>query len=391
MQGFNMGRYVPPDQEGLATGNKLAGKHALGSRARHLHTTGALVVRFEMPFAIWCSTCQPADSVLIGQGVRFNAEKKKIGNYYSTPIYSFRMKHGPCGGWIEIRTDPKNTEYVVTEGARRKATSEFTKGEYEEGGIGEIRIKLPGEEEAVEDPFAKFESKVADKNKYATAQTRIEELLVRQARDWEDPYEKSRNLRRSFREGRKGRERALEKAETLRDKMSLGIDLVEEIDDDGIRAGMIDFGSPSSTPAEGLSTQSRARPLFSTVEEHNTNNLKWSLGKVSRKPAAEVATKKIVLLKEELKGNTKAAMDPFPEDIDEDWKPGAKRQKRSANNGAAIRGNTEEESTVMNQTDNKLNGVSRDRRTARASSLEATKASVLSNMVTLVDYDSDTD
>ncbi|RHZ47689.1 uncharacterized protein CDV56_100019, partial [Aspergillus thermomutatus] len=108
MQGFNMGRYVPPDQEGLTTGNKLAGKHPLGARARHLRTSGALVVRFEMPFAVWCTTCKPHET-LIGQGVRFNAEKKKVGNYYSTPIYSFRMKHGACGGWIEIRTDPANT------------------------------------------------------------------------------------------------------------------------------------------------------------------------------------------------------------------------------------------------------------------------------------------
>ncbi|KKK23067.1 DUF572 domain protein, partial [Aspergillus ochraceoroseus] len=101
MQGFNMGRYVPPDQEGLATGNKLAGKHALGPRARHLHTKGALIVRFEMPFAVWCTTCQPHETI-IGQGVRFNAEKKKVGHYYSTPVYSFRMKHAPAAGGLRF-------------------------------------------------------------------------------------------------------------------------------------------------------------------------------------------------------------------------------------------------------------------------------------------------
>ncbi len=40
-------------------------------------------------------------------GVRYNAEKKKVGNYYSTAIYSFRCKCHLCDGWFEIQTDPK--------------------------------------------------------------------------------------------------------------------------------------------------------------------------------------------------------------------------------------------------------------------------------------------
>ena len=60
MQGFNMGRYVPPDLEGTTTLNRAASKpHALGSRARKLKTEGILTVRFECPFAIWCTTCHP--------------------------------------------------------------------------------------------------------------------------------------------------------------------------------------------------------------------------------------------------------------------------------------------------------------------------------------------
>ena len=43
----------------------------------------------------------------IGMGVRYNAEKKKIGNYYSTPIYSFRCKCHLCDNWFTIETDPK--------------------------------------------------------------------------------------------------------------------------------------------------------------------------------------------------------------------------------------------------------------------------------------------
>lgn len=39
--------------------------------------------------------------------MRYNAEKKKIGMYYSTPIWSFRMKCHLCDNWFEIQTDPK--------------------------------------------------------------------------------------------------------------------------------------------------------------------------------------------------------------------------------------------------------------------------------------------
>jgi coiled-coil domain-containing protein 130 len=43
----------------------------------------------------------------IGAGVRYNARKQKVGNYYSTPIYGFKCKCHLCDGWFEIRTDPK--------------------------------------------------------------------------------------------------------------------------------------------------------------------------------------------------------------------------------------------------------------------------------------------
>ena len=121
MQGFNMGKYVPPDLEGTTSGNKLHNKNALGARASKLKQ-GILTVRFEMPYAIWCSTCPKP--TIIGQGVRFNAEKRKVGNYYTTPIWSFKMRHAACGGEIELQTDPKNTAYVVISGAKKRDTGE---------------------------------------------------------------------------------------------------------------------------------------------------------------------------------------------------------------------------------------------------------------------------
>lgn len=70
---------------------------------------------FEVPFNIWCDKCGEH----IAKGERFNAEKKAIGNYHSTKILQFSMTHH-CGCTICIQTDPKNAEYIVVEGARKK-------------------------------------------------------------------------------------------------------------------------------------------------------------------------------------------------------------------------------------------------------------------------------
>lgn len=43
----------------------------------------ATMFRFEMPYNIWCGGCNS----MIAKGVRFNAEKKQVGNYYSTKVW----------------------------------------------------------------------------------------------------------------------------------------------------------------------------------------------------------------------------------------------------------------------------------------------------------------
>lgn len=53
-------------------------------------------------------------------GVRYNAEKKKTGKYYSTTIYKFRMKCHLCENHFEIQTDPKNLDYEILSGGRRQ-------------------------------------------------------------------------------------------------------------------------------------------------------------------------------------------------------------------------------------------------------------------------------
>ena len=291
-----MGRYVPPEHEGTTSANKLAGKHALGARARK-SGQGILTVRFEMPFPIWCTTCPKP--TIIGQGVRFNAEKKKVGNYYSTPIYSFRMKHVVCGGWLEIRTDPKNTAYVVTEGAKKRDTGEDKVEE------GEIRIRTEEEREILaNDAFAAFEGKVEDKKQAGNDKSRIEELLQAKERDWDDPGEANRRLRRTFRAERKIRQRNESMTEDLKDRMSLGMDLLEETEDDRRRAGFVEFGELGG---DGAIVKAQSRPLFASASSSNESLAK----RLKTTKAVSEAEKRKADLRKELGNNTRAVLDPF--------------------------------------------------------------------------------
>ena len=288
-------------------------------------------MRFEMPYPIWCTTC-PKPTV-IGQGVRFNAEKKKVGNYYSTPIFSFRMKHTACGGWIEICTDPKNTAYVVTEGAKKRDTGDDKVHE------GEIVLRTDEERERLQnDAFAALEVKVGDKRQAATDKGRIEELLEAGDKDWDDPYTASRRLRKTFRGERKVREKNSALTEALKDRMSLGIELLPETEEDRRRAGFVEFGDSGEPASEIALIRARAKPLFPTEQIKVKERL--SSGKKAKKLKAEqVAERQRESLRLELQQNTRAVMDPFLVDqavfVTSGAIPGIKRKRALAEEGEA--------------------------------------------------------
>ncbi|KAF5359166.1 hypothetical protein D9756_003171 [Leucocoprinus leucothites] len=186
MQGFN--KYYPPDYD-----PSQGSKHALGDRARKLDQ-GILIVRFELPFNIWCGGCNNH----IGMGVRYNAEKKKIGNYYSTPIFSFRCKCHLCDNWFEIQTDPKNTRYVVTSGARQKDE------EWDPEENGGFAIHDPDKKGTPDDPLAALEkTSEAQANLTKVQIPRLEALQSVSEHYNADPYSLSLKVRRKFREEKK--------------------------------------------------------------------------------------------------------------------------------------------------------------------------------------------
>ncbi|KAK3381521.1 CWC16 protein [Podospora didyma] len=324
MQGFNMGKYVPPDQEGVLSGNALNKKHALGARASKLASQGILTVRFEMPFAVWCGHC-PRPTV-IGQGVRFNAEKKRVGSYFSTPVWSFRMRHAACGGEIEIRTDPQHTAYVVAAGGKKRDTGDDADDSLVKS--GEYLITTEREKaEQRESAFGTLERTIADRERLEDARHRIGELHDAAERQWEDPYAQNQRLRRAFRVGRHGREKEAASTEELRDRMSLGIELLPGTADDARWAALIDFGGVPDAESDAPVVKALARPLFETKTPklpHKTSTIKLDSSTTPPPPTtttkaappkklkAEIAASKMRdTLVSEIVGNTRAAMDPF--------------------------------------------------------------------------------
>ena len=75
--------YYPPDFDPKVHGslNGYHGVHALRERARKMDR-GILIIRFEMPYNIWCGGCNKH----IGMGVRYNAEKTKVSSFNKSHI-----------------------------------------------------------------------------------------------------------------------------------------------------------------------------------------------------------------------------------------------------------------------------------------------------------------
>ena len=307
-----MGRYVPPDLEGFVSSNAASGKgHALGSRARKLKSEGILTIRFECPFAIWCTTCSPEQ--VIGQGVRFNAEKKKAGMYFSSPIWSFRFKHTACGGWIEVRTDPKSAEYIVVEGGRRRDYG-LDKDDGERVGVSEeekARLEKAG-------GFGALEKKVEDKSRAEKEKERIEELMLASQRDWEDPYKMSRKLRREFRVGRRKRQGDERTGEALKQKFGLGVEMLAGTEEDGERVRYIEFGEQEQEEVGSV-----RKPMFQGSSDGALSSRSTSK---STSKASSTKVDKKDMLGSKLRDNTRIASDPFLRE-EEVWQPRVKRKR----------------------------------------------------------------
>ncbi|WFD06711.1 galactose-6-sulfurylase [Malassezia vespertilionis] len=147
-------------------------------RLRHAETVREKYWQFRARIQhVWHINRSEGCNAHIGQGVRFNAEKKQVDSYYSTPIWSFRYSEAA----------------VKTE---------------QEGG------------------FAQLEKRQEERKAAPKRQARIDELEEWAEKRWAEPYEKNASLRQIFRAEKHARtERAIRDA-ALRERMGWDQDKV---------------------------------------------------------------------------------------------------------------------------------------------------------------------
>ena len=237
-KGQNM--YYPPDYDpGKGGLNKSQGTHALRERARKLHL-GILIIRFEMPYNIWCEGCGNH----IGMGVRYNAEKKKVGMYYTTPIYLFRMKCHLCDNHFEIKTDPANLDYEIITGARRQEK----RFQAEENGT-----VVPDEKSEIAklatDSMFKLQHDGIDRRKAKDSAPTISKIVQIQDRTRDD-YQANRLLRDAMRGKRKAAKLDKIASSELMARAGLkgsGVNLLPEDKSDSQTAALLRLASVSSS------------------------------------------------------------------------------------------------------------------------------------------------
>lgn len=210
-------KYYPPDWDpSKGSINRHNKSHPLRARARKVDE-GILVVRFELPFNLWCLKCDNH----VGMGVRYNAEKSRNGSYYTTPIYKFRMKCHLCDNHFEIQTDPSKFDYTILSGARRQVMSAESSDD-----TGQLLIDTDESKRRMTDAMFRLEKKVEDQLNGEALVPSLKEIHKWKSR-WDDSFSANQLLRRQYREKRKSIEVAKKRDRNLLKRTSLKVPLVK--------------------------------------------------------------------------------------------------------------------------------------------------------------------
>ena len=188
-----------------------------------------MMIIFFQPYNIWCEGCGNH----VGMGVRYNAEKKKVGMYYTTPVYQFRMKCHLCDNHFEIKTDPANLDYEIISGARRQEKR------FEASENGTV---VPDDKATINklalDAMFKLEHGDNDAKKADDSKPRIHKMIQIQDRV-KDDWMANRVLRDQMRSVRKKNKAQAAIDSVLLKKASLNIKLLPENEADVKMASLL--------------------------------------------------------------------------------------------------------------------------------------------------------
>jgi coiled-coil domain-containing protein 130 len=110
------------------------------------------------------------------------------------------------------------------------------------------------------DPMYRLEHGIEDKKKIEESIPRISQLQNLNESLWADPYSRSQQLRKQFRQEKKNDKRLLEETEKVRDKHSLQIELLPEAPSDVIEAKSVHYNASHLLDKKRIGTA--VSPLF---------------------------------------------------------------------------------------------------------------------------------
>ncbi|KAK4173457.1 CWC16 protein [Triangularia setosa] len=179
-----LSKYYPPDFDPSLVGRTRKPKSAA-------NTPKVQVVRLMAPFSMRCTAC----GEYMYRGRKFNARKETRPDerYLSIQIYRFYIRCTRCSAEIVFKTDPKNQDYLVEQGAKRN-TDPWKRGLVEGDGEGgedetdEQRLdrlerdmaEAAGEEE--KNAMAELEAKTEDAKREMAVADALDEIRSRNAR-----------------------------------------------------------------------------------------------------------------------------------------------------------------------------------------------------------------
>ncbi|KAK0739607.1 CWC16 protein [Apiosordaria backusii] len=180
-----LSKYYPPDFDPSLVGRTRKPKSAA-------NTPKVQVVRLMAPFSMRCTAC----GEYMYRGRKFNARKETRPDekYLSIQLYRFYIRCTRCSAEIVFKTDPKNQDYVVEQGAKRN-TDPWKRGLEGDGGenngedeTDEQRLdrleremaEAAGEEE--KNAMAELEAKTEDAKREMAVADALDEIRSRNAR-----------------------------------------------------------------------------------------------------------------------------------------------------------------------------------------------------------------
>jgi len=246
-------KYYPPEWEPKhGSINKFVGQHPLRQRAAKIGQ-GIMVVRFEMPYHTFCTTCNSSIPI----GVRFNAEKSTVGKYHSTPILNFKMKCPTCPAIIEMQTDPQNRDYVCVTGLKRRELD----WDHTADNAFEPIMDASKREAIQADPFRRLEHRGEDQQ---VAEDRYDDLNFLSQRSsvfYKDDFAQSQALRSKMREKKK------ELVELKNESKALGLResfLFPKSEDDKMNSIMLLQGKPPMINAKKERLKIKTGSIFAS-------------------------------------------------------------------------------------------------------------------------------